>query len=98
MDREAKDPEGGKQSDRRGRGAEEDTGRSFGDFADTVKISGKDGAHASIPLHLSAPEYVFLLVHEDREVLVLALLDGIRPGGDGPHLVKLNTERGEIFR
>lgn len=46
---------------------------------------------AKDPLHLSAPEYVFLLVHEDREVLVLALLDGIRPGGDGPHLVKLSS-------
>lgn len=42
-----------------------------------------------IPLHLSAPEYVFLLVHVDGEVLVLALLDGVRPGGDGPHFSKL---------
>lgn len=50
-----------------------------------------DGRHiyVYIPLHLSAPEDVFLLVHVDREVLVLALLDGIRPGGDGPHLSKL---------
>lgn len=29
-------------------------------------------------------------------MLVLALLDGVRPGGDGPHLVKLNTERRNI--
>lgn len=51
--------------------------------------------YAYIPLHLSAPEYVLLLVHEDREVLVLALLDGVRPGGDGPHLVKLTQAKGE---
>lgn len=42
-----------------------------------------------IPLHLSAPQYVFLLIHVDWEVLVLALLDGIRPGSDSPHLAKL---------
>lgn len=45
---------------------------------------------AKDPLHLSAPEYVFLLVHEYGEVLVLALLNGVRPGGDGPDLVKLS--------
>lgn len=44
---------------------------------------------ARLPLNLSAPQYVFLLIHVDREVLVLALFDGIGPGGDGPHLVKL---------
>lgn len=48
-----------------------------------------------IPLHLSAPEYVLLLVHVDGEMLVLALLDGIRPGGDGPHLVKLRKKGNE---
>lgn len=44
---------------------------------------------AGLPLDLSAPEYVLLLVHVDGEVLVLALLDGIGPGGDGPHLLEL---------
>ncbi len=48
-----------------------------------------------IPLHLSAPEYVLLLVHVDREMLVLALLDGIRPGGDSSHFVKLAEEKRE---
>lgn len=48
-----------------------------------------------IPLHFSAPEDVFLLIHVDGEVLVLALLDGIRPGGDGPHLVKLREKGNE---
>lgn len=62
-----------------------------------MKVSRTDGVHAYVPLHLSAPEYVFLLIHEDREVLVLALLDGIRPGGDGPHLVKLTRERNLLF-
>lgn len=51
-----------------------------------------------IPLHLSAPENVFLLIHVDGEVLVFALLDGIRPGCDGSHLVKLNKiENERIF-
>lgn len=44
---------------------------------------------AGLPLDLGAPEYVLLLVHVDGEVLVLALLDGIGPGGDGPHLLEL---------
>lgn len=48
-----------------------------------------------IPLHLSAPEYVFFLIHVDGEMLVLALLDRIRPGGDGPHLVKLKKTENE---
>lgn len=47
---------------------------------------------AGLPLDLSAPEYVLLLVHVDGEVLVLALLDGIGPGGDGPHLLELTAE------
>lgn len=45
------------------------------------------------PFHLSAPQNVLLLVHVDREVLVLALLDGVGPGGDGPHFVELTTKR-----
>lgn len=45
-----------------------------------------------LPLDLSAPEYVLLLVHVDGEVLVLALLDGIGPGGDGPHLLELAAD------
>lgn len=49
--------------------------------------------HIHQPFHLSAPENVLLLVHVDREVLVLALLDGIGPGGDGPHFVELTTKR-----
>lgn len=53
----------------------------------------KTSQHIHQPFHLSAPENVLLLVHVDREVLVLALLDGIGPGGDGPHLVELTTKR-----
>lgn len=58
---------------------------------------------AGLPLDLSAPEYVLLLVHVDGEVLVLALLDGIGPGGDGPHLLELRadgnvSERGRVER
>lgn len=53
----------------------------------------QDNLYVYIPLHLSAPENVLLLIHVDGEVLVLALLDGIRPGGDGPHLVKLKRKR-----
>lgn len=49
--------------------------------------------HIHQPFHLSAPQNVLLLVHVDREVLVLALLDGIGPGGDGPHFVELTTKR-----
>lgn len=58
---------------------------------------------AALPLDLSAPEYVLLLVHVDGEVLVLALLDGVGPGGDGPHLLELTadgkvSERGRLER
>lgn len=59
-----------------------------------MKGSLADDVYVYIPLHLSAPEDVLLLVHVDGEVLVLALLDGIRPGGDGPHLVKLAERKG----
>ena len=48
------------------------------------------------PLQLGAPEDVFLAVHHDGEVLVLALLDGVGACGDGAHLPKL--EDGEIGR
>lgn len=47
---------------------------------------------AGLPLDLTAPEYVLFLVHVDGEVLVLALLDGIGPGGDGPHLLELAAD------
>lgn len=47
---------------------------------------------AGLPLDLSAPEYVLLLVHVDGEVLVFALLDGVGPGGDGPHLLELRAD------
>lgn len=58
---------------------------------------------AASPLDLSAPEDVLLLVHVDGEVLVLALLDGVGPGGDGPHLLELTAdgnvrERGRLER
>lgn len=49
---------------------------------------------AALPLDLSAPENVLLLVHVDGEVLVLALLDGVGPGGDGPHLLELRADGG----
>lgn len=41
------------------------------------------------PLQLSAPQYVLLPVHQDREVLILPLFDGIGAGSDGAHLSKL---------
>lgn len=47
--------------------------------------------HTHQPFHLGAPQDVLLLVHVDGEVLVLALLDGVGPGGDGPHLVELRS-------
>lgn len=43
----------------------------------------------SIPFHLSAPEDVFLVIHVDWEVLVFALLDGVRASGDGSQLIEL---------
>ena len=46
------------------------------------------------PLQLGAPENVFLAVHHDGEVLVLALLDGVGACGDGAHLPKLEDGRG----
>lgn len=42
-----------------------------------------------VPLHLRAPQDVLLLVHEDGEVLVLALLDGVGAGGDSSHFAEL---------
>lgn len=43
------------------------------------------------PLHLGAPQNVLLLVHEDGEVLVFSLFDGVRPGRDRPHFIKLGS-------
>lgn len=51
-----------------------------------VCVMDREAKH---PLHLSAPENVLLLVHEDREMLVFTLLNGIRASGDGPHFAKL---------
>lgn len=102
VDWEAKDPDRktsqtqNNQEDRQVAEWGEDTGKDHFEIliADrAVNGSLTDDIEAHIPLHLSAPEYVFLLVHVDREVLVLALLDGVRPGGDGPHFVKLTSER-----
>lgn len=58
-----------------------------------MALSEPSVTHFHQPFHLSAPENVLLLVHVDWEVLVLALLDGIGPGGDGPHFVELTTKR-----
>lgn len=44
---------------------------------------------AKDPLQLSAPQYVLLPVHQDREVLILPLLDGVGAGGNSAHLPKL---------
>lgn len=41
------------------------------------------------PLQLGAPQYVLLPVHQNREVLILPLFDGVGAGGDGAHLPKL---------
>lgn len=41
------------------------------------------------PLQLRAPQDVLLPVHQHREVLVFALLDGVGARGDGAHLSKL---------
>ena len=54
-----------------------------------VKRSQGVGCGADSPFHLRAPQDVLLLVHVHGEVLVLALLDGVGPGGDGPHFAKL---------
>ena len=98
VDREAKDPDEGNQhrhnqKDRQGA----KRGKTQRDNLE-ILISERPvfglNLCAYIPFHLSAPEYVFLLIHEYGEVLVLALLDGIRPGGDGPHLVKLSINKG----
>lgn len=51
-----------------------------------------------IPLHLSAPQDVLFVIHVNREVLIFALLYGIRPSGDGPHFIELKNEnKYELF-
>ena len=50
-----------------------------------------------LPLHLSAPEDVLLVVHIHGEVLVLALLDRVGSGGDGPHFVKLDKGKERLL-
>lgn len=47
------------------------------------------GLLKALPLHFSAPKDVLFFIHEHWEVLVFTLLYGIRPGGNGPHFVKL---------
>lgn len=81
VDRKAEDPAGGGGGGGRGRTVSEAELRQ-------CHMTGGVG----LPLDLSAPEYVLLLVHVDGEVLVLALLDGIGPGGDGPHLLELAAD------
>lgn len=44
------------------------------------------------PLHLGAPQDVLLLIHKDREMLVLALLDGVGTCGDGSYFAELYWE------
>lgn len=44
------------------------------------------------PLQLGAPQDVLLAIHQDGEVLVLPLLDGVGACGDGAHLPKLQGE------
>lgn len=46
---------------------------------------------AEDPLQLSAPQYVLLPVHQDREVLVFPLFDGVGASGDGAHLSELRN-------
>lgn len=45
-----------------------------------------------LPFHLSAPEDVLLLVHVHGVVLIFALLDRIRPSGDGSQFVELQDK------
>lgn len=44
---------------------------------------------AAVPLHLRAPQDVLLFVHEDGEMLVFALLDGVGASGDSSHFAEL---------
>lgn len=44
------------------------------------------------PLHLGTPQDVLLLIHKDREMLVLALLDGVGTCGDGSYFAELHRE------
>lgn len=44
------------------------------------------------PLQLGAPQDVLLAIHQDGEVLVLPLLDGVGARGDGAHLPKLQED------
>lgn len=86
VDREPEDPDGG------GGGEGEREGRTGGMALEVEGWKGHATGGAGLPLHLRAPEDVLLLVHVDGEVLVLALLDGVGPGGDGPHLVELTAD------
>lgn len=47
---------------------------------------------AEHPFHLSAPQDVLFLVHEDGEMLVFALLYGVRPRSNGPHFAELEEK------
>lgn len=95
VDWEAKDPDGETSQTTRFKTSRRTDGRKIILRFWPLKEMWQVVSLVYIPLHLSAPEDVFLLVHVDREVLVLALLDGIRPGGDGPHLVKLTEKKGK---
>lgn len=45
------------------------------------------------PLQLSAPQYVLLPVHQNREVLILPLFDGVGACCDGAHLPELQKQQ-----
>lgn len=45
-----------------------------------------------IPLHLCAPQDVFFVIHKHREVLILALLYGIRTSGNSLDFIKLKNK------
>lgn len=53
------------------------------------QMGGGAGPGRHPPLHLSAPQNVLLLVHEDGKVLVLALLNGVGASGDGSDFAEL---------
>lgn len=46
----------------------------------------------SLPLQFSAPQYVFLAIHQHREMLVFTLFDGIGSSGDSSHFSKLKDK------
>lgn len=60
----------------------------LGDAWETARLPGD----LRVPFHLSAPQDVLFLVHEDGEMLVFALLYGVRPRSNGPHFAELEEK------